>query len=128
MIDTLVVLAALGWVVWVWLAVAGQLRRGAPISPPLFASANLFAIGVLLLLGIGASPLHLLWWFPLSVVLGVLLLALPVWVRFNMSYLSWLTGWVYRRDPPNAPSSPRREHGAIRKPPYLARPRSRRHR
>ena len=37
MIDTLVVLAAIGWVVWVWLAVARQLRRSAPISPPLFA-------------------------------------------------------------------------------------------
>ena len=128
MIDTLVVLAALGWVGWVWLAVARQLRRGAPISPPLFASANLFAMGVLLLLGIGASPLHLLWWFPLSVVLGVLSLALPVWVRFNMSCLSWLTGWVHRRDPPNAPSSPRREPGAVRQPPCPARPRrSRRH-
>jgi len=74
-----------------------------------------------LLLGIGASPLHLLWWFPLSVVLGVLSLALPVWVRFNMSCLSWLTGWVHHRDPPNAPSSPRREPGAVRKPPCPAR-------
>ena len=122
MIDTLVVLAALGWVLWVWLAVAGQLRSGTPISPPLFASANLFALGVLLLLGIGASPLHLLWWFPLSAVLGVLLLALPVWVRFNLSCLSGLTGWVHRRDPPNAPSSPRRQPGAVRKPPGSARP------
>ena len=84
MIDTLVVLAALGWVVWVWLTVAWQLRRGAPISPPLFASANLFALGIALLIGIGASPLHLLWWFPLSVLLGALLLALLVWVQFNM--------------------------------------------
>jgi hypothetical protein len=122
MIDTLGVLAALGWVGWVWLTVARQLRRGAPISPPLFASANLFAMGVLLLLGIGASPLHLLWWFPLSAVLGVLLLALPVWVRFNMSCLSGLAGWVHRRDPPNAPSSPRREPGTVRKPPGSARP------
>ena len=64
MIDTLGRLAALGWVGWVWLTVARPLRRGTPISPPLFASANLFALGVLRLLGIGASPLHLLWWFP----------------------------------------------------------------
>lgn len=134
MIDTLVVLAAIGWVVWVWLAVARQLRRSAPISPPLFASANLFALGVLLLLGIGASPLHLLWWFPLSVVLGVLLLALPVWVKFNMRCLSWLTGWIHRGDPPNAPSikpSVRtgRGPGTVRKPPRPARlRRSNRHR
>lgn len=122
MIDTLVGLAALGWVLWVWLAVARPLRRGAPISPPLFASANLFALGVLLLLGIGASPLHLLWWFPLSAALGVWLLALPVWVRFNMGCSSVLAGWVYRRDPPNAPSSPRRQPGAVRQPPGSARP------
>ena len=128
MIDTLVGLAALGWVGWVWLTVARQLRRGAPISPPLFASANLFAMGVLLLLGIGASPLHLFWWFPLSAVLGVLWLALPVWVRFNISCLSVLAGWVHRRDPPNAPSSPRREPGAVRKPPGSARPRRSRRR
>jgi hypothetical protein len=128
MIDTLVVLVALGWVGWVWLTVARQLRRGAPISPPLFATANLFAMGVLLLLGIGASPLHLLWWFPLSAVLGVLWLALPVWVRFNMSYLSVLVGWVDRRDPPNAPSSPRCEHSAVRKSPGSARQRRSRRR
>ena len=128
MIDTLVVLVALVWVGWVWLTVARPLRRGAPISPPLFASANLFAMGVLLLLGIGASPLHLLWWFPFSAVLGVLLLALPVWVRFNMSCLSWLTGWVHRRDQPNALLSPQREHGAVRKPPGSARPRRSRRR
>ena len=128
MIDTLGGLAALGWVGWVWLAVARQLRRGTPISPPLFASANLFAMGVLLLLGIGASPLHLFWWFPLSAVLGVLWLALPVWVRFNISCLSVLAGWVHRRDPPNAPSSPRRKPGAVRKPPGSARPRRSRRR
>ena len=121
MIDTLVGLAALGWVGWVWLTVARQLRRSTPISPPLFASANLFAMGVLLLLGIGASPLHLFWWFPLSAVLGVLLLASPVWVRFNISCLSVLAGWVHRRDPPNAPSSPRRKPGAVRQPPCTAR-------
>jgi hypothetical protein len=124
MIDTLVVLAALGWVAWVWRTVARQLRRGAPISPPLFASANLFALGIPLLLGIGASPLHLLWWFPLSAVLGLLLLASPIWVRFNMACLSVLAGWVRGRDPPNAPSL-RREPSAVRKPPCPARPRSR---
>ena len=127
MIDTLVVLAALGWVVWVWLTVARQLRRGAPISPPLFASVNLFALGIALLIGIGLSPLHLLWWFPLSVLLGALLLALPLWVQFNMGCLSVLAGWIHRRDPPNAPN-PRREPGAVRKPPYSARPQSKRHR
>jgi len=123
MIGTLVVLAALGWVAWVWLTVAGQLRRGAPLSPPRFAAANLFALGTLLLLGIGASPRHLLWWFPLSVVLGVLLLALPVWVRFNLSCLSRLAGWVCRRDPPNA-RSPRGEPGKSRRKRYVTRRRS----
>jgi len=127
MIDTLVVLAALGWVAWVWLTVARQVRRGAPSSPPLLASANLFALGIPLLLGIGASPLHLLWWFPLGAVLGVLLLASPLWVRFNMACLSVLAGWIHRRDPPTAPS-PRRGSGAVRKPPRPARPRSQRRR
>ena len=111
------VLAALGWVGWVWLAVARQLRRGAPSSPPLFASANGFALGIPLPRGIGASPLHLLWWFPLGAVLGVWWLASPVWVRFNRACLRVLAGWIYRRDPPNAPSRRRGPETAVPRAP-----------
>lgn len=103
LIATLVVLAAILWIGWVWMATAWQLRRGDPVSPPLFASTNLFAVGGLVLLGLGASPLHLLWWFPLSAVLGVLLLVFPFWVGLNMAGLSLLAGRVLRHSSSDEP-------------------------
>ena len=104
LIHALVVLAAILWIGGVWMATAWQLRHGEPVSPPLFASTNLFAAGVLLLLlGSGASPLHLLWWFPLSAVLGVLLLAFPFWVGLNRAGLSLLAGQSLRHSSSDEP-------------------------
>lgn len=103
LIATLVVLAAILWIGWVWMATAWQLRHGEPVSPPLFASTNLFAAGGLVLLGSGASPWHLLWWFPLSAVLGVLLLAFPFWIGFHMACLSALAGLVRHRHSSDEP-------------------------
>jgi hypothetical protein len=41
---------------------------------------------------LGASPLHLLWWFPLSFVLGVVVLTFPAGVTFTMACLGLLAG------------------------------------
>lgn len=76
---------------------ATALRRGGPVSPPLFASTNLFATGGLVLLGSGASALHLLWWLPLSAVLGIPWLVFPFWVGLDIAGSSLLAGLVNHR-------------------------------
>jgi len=91
-IQWLVVGAALVWVALVLMGTYYELHRGEGIvSTPLFASTLMFALGMGVLWLLGASPLHLLWWFPLSAVLGVVLLMVSsTWTSFNMRCLSWL--------------------------------------
>ena len=65
----------------------------------MFASTMLFTLGMALMLLLGASGLHLLWWFPVSTVLGVLLMAFPSSTNFNMAYLGLLAGVKPMKDP-----------------------------
>lgn len=91
-IQWLVVGAALAWIALVLMGTYYELHRGQGIvSPPIFASTLMFALGMGVLWLLGASPLHLLWWFPLSAVLAVVLLMVSsTWTNFNMRCLSWL--------------------------------------
>lgn len=92
MLDTLVWVLAIGYVVWVMSATRYQLRTGRIVLPPLFAATLVFAAGILALWLLGVSPLHLLWWFPLSLVLGVVLLTVPLGVHLTMTCLGLLAG------------------------------------
>ena len=103
MINTLVVLAAIAWVGWVLVSTRYQLRNAGIVSPPMFASTVLFALGLMVGLVLGAAPLHLLWWFPLSAILGGLLMVFPAWTRFNMACLGLLAGLNSRQDSSNKP-------------------------
>lgn len=60
---------------------------GDIVVPPLFASTGLFGLGIVAVSALGASPLHLLGWFPLSVVLGVVVLMFPAGVTFTLACL-----------------------------------------
>lgn len=82
-VTTIVLGAALIWVAYVPLVTRYQRRHGGVVSPPLFASTMLFALGMALMLVLGACVWHLLWWFPVSTVPGVLLMAFPSWTKFN---------------------------------------------
>jgi hypothetical protein len=55
-------------------------------------------LGIVAVIALGASPLHLLWWFPLSVVLGVVVLMFPAGVTFTMACLGLLAGLKPRQD------------------------------
>ena len=99
MVKTIVLGVALAWVAYVLLVTRYQLRHGGVVSPPLFASTMLFALGMALMLVLGASVWHLLWWFPVSTVLGVLLMAFPSWTNFNMACLGLLAGLKPMKDP-----------------------------
>ena len=76
-----------------------QLRNGEPVSPPTFVSTMMFTSGMVALLLPGGSVLHLLWWFPVSAVLGVLLMVFRTWTNFNMACLGWLAGLKPMKDP-----------------------------
>ncbi len=90
---------ALVWVAYVLILTRYQLRHGEPVSPPMFASTMMFALGMAGLLLLGGSALHLLWWFPVSAVLGVLLMVFRTWTNFNMACLGWLAGLKPMKDP-----------------------------
>ena len=69
-VTTIIVVVATAWVVWVLVAIRHQLRSGDIVVPPMFASTLLFGLGIVAVVALNASPLHLLGWFPLSVVLA----------------------------------------------------------
>jgi hypothetical protein len=62
-----------------------RLRTGQVVIPPLFAAMLVFVLCILLIAAIGASPLHLLWLFLLSFVLGVALLVFPAGMKLTMA-------------------------------------------
>jgi hypothetical protein len=87
--------------VWVLVAIRHQLRNGDIVVPPMFASTLLFllfGLGIVAVVALSASPLHLLGWFPLSVVLGVVVLMFPAGVTFTMACLGLLAGLKPRQD------------------------------
>jgi hypothetical protein len=54
-----------------------KLRHGEIVVPPLFAATLVFILFILVVWALEASPLHLLWLFPLSFVLGIAVLLFP---------------------------------------------------
>jgi hypothetical protein len=58
----------------------------------LFAATLVFVLCILVVVAIGASPLHLLWLFLLSFVLGVALLLFPAGVKLMTACLVLLAG------------------------------------
>ena len=97
-VTTIIVVVAIAWVVWVLVAIRPQLRSGDIVVPPMFASTLRFGLGIVAVIALGALPLHLLWWFPLSVVLGVVVLMFPAGVTFTMACLGLLAGLKPRQD------------------------------
>ena len=73
-LSTLIMLVAMGWVIAQLLTTRRKLRSGEIVVPPLFAATLVFLLFILLVWAMGASPLHLLWLFPLSFVLGIAVL------------------------------------------------------
>jgi hypothetical protein len=82
----------------VLVAIRPQLRSGGIVVPPMFASTWLFGLGVIAVIVLGASPLHLLGWFPLSLVLGIVVLTFPAGVTFTRACLGLLAGLKPRQD------------------------------
>lgn len=56
---------------------APSAAHGDIIVPPVFASTLLFALGVIVVQVLDVSSLHLLWWFPVTFVPGIVVLTFP---------------------------------------------------
>jgi hypothetical protein len=111
-VDTLnaVVLgAAVLWVLRQFVVTRRRLRTGQIIIPPLFAATLVFLLSILVVLALGASPLHLLWLFLLSFVLGLALVMFPLGVNLTLACLGLLAG-IPSLDEPQ--SIPRRRSGS----------------
>jgi len=118
--GTVVLVAALTWVMRQGFVTRKRLRNGQVVIPPLFAATLVFLLCILLIIAIGASPLHLLWLFLLSFVLGVALLLFPAGVKLTMACLGLLAGLNSPDEPQPAPrlrtgtTAPRRLRRRIR--------------
>jgi hypothetical protein len=77
MISQGVFVLAIGWTLWQLVHVRRQLRRGAIVVPPMVAATLVFAFGILVVIVTGVSPLHLVWWFPGSFIIGLVVLVFP---------------------------------------------------
>lgn len=75
--DNLILGVAIVWIVWQMFGYWRKIRTGGIIVTPVMAGTFIFALGFLIILLMGASPSHLLWFFSLSFALGIVLLFFP---------------------------------------------------
>jgi hypothetical protein len=91
-IHTVVFVLAILWVLSQLVVTRRKLRTGQVVIPPLFAATLVFLVCILVVAALGASPLHLLWLFLLSFVLGFALLLFPPGVKLTLAGLALLAG------------------------------------
>ena len=94
---------AILWVLSQLVVTRRKLRTGQVVIPPLFAATLVFLVCILVVVAIGASPLHLLWLFLLSFVLGLALLLFPPGVKLTLACLGLLAGLPSLDEPQPAP-------------------------
>ena len=91
-LGTVIMVLAIGWVIVQLLTTRRRLRSGEIVVPPLFAATLVFVLFMLVVWAMGASPLHLLWLFPLSFVIGIAVLLFPAGQQLVMACLGLLAG------------------------------------
>jgi hypothetical protein len=78
---------AIVWTLWRLVRIRRQLRRGDILIPPLVAGTLVFALGIIVVMVTGVSPLHLVWWFPCSFIVGLAGLLFPLGTRLLFGFL-----------------------------------------
>ena len=91
-LKPLLLILACAWVVIDLAMIRARLRSTGIVQPPQFAATLVFALGILIGALLGFSPLHLLWWWPLSAVLAWVLLMLPPSQLLIMACLGLFVG------------------------------------
>lgn len=98
LLSTAVMLAAIIWVIAQLLSTRRTAHRGGIVFPPLFAATLVFILFILVVWITDTSPLHLLWLFPLSFVLGIAILLFPVGQLLVMACLGLVAGLKDRHE------------------------------
>ena len=91
-LSFLILAIAMLWVAWHMFFIRRALRHGEPVMPPAFAATSLFALSIGLVVCLDVSFLHLVWLFPLSFFLGLVVLFFPLGVRVIMACMGLLAG------------------------------------
>jgi hypothetical protein len=78
---------AIVWTLWRIVRIRRQLRRGDVLIPPLVVGTLVFALGIIAVMVTGVSPLHLVWWFPCSFIVGLAVLLFPLGTRLLLGFL-----------------------------------------
>jgi len=91
---------AIVWTLWQLVHVRRQLRRGAMVVPPLVAATLVFALGTIVVIVTGVSPLHLVWGFPCSFIIGLVVLVFPLGTHLLLRFLVLLAGSIESSEPP----------------------------
>jgi len=97
-LSTVIMVVAIIWVIAQLLTTRKRVRQGEIAVPPLFAATLVFILFILVVWIMGASPLHLLWLFPLSFVLGIAILFFPAGQLLVMACLGLLVGLKRRHE------------------------------
>ncbi len=87
-----VVALAIGWTLWQLLHVRRQVRSGAIVIPPLVAATLVFALCIVVVMLTGVPPLHLVWLFPVSFLVGIVVLLFPLGTHLLLRFLVLLAG------------------------------------
>ena len=114
-INPLLLFLACAWVVIDLAMIRARLRTTGIVQPPQFAATLVFALGVLIGTLFALSPLHLLWWWPLSFVCGAILLMMPPTQLVIMACLGLLVG-LTPLPSLQQPSTRKRENAKRKKP------------
>ncbi len=91
---------AIVWTLWQLVHVRRELRSGAIVVPPLVAATLVFALGIVVVIVTGVSPLHLDWWFPCSFIVGLVVLVFPPGTHLILRFLVLLAGSLESRELP----------------------------
>ncbi len=86
-LNTVVLLAAIAWVILQLRDTRRKLRSGDAVKIPEFAATLVFGLCIVAIVVFGLSALHLLWLLPLSVGVGLLMLLFRAGVNFTMACL-----------------------------------------
>ena len=100
MLSQGVFVLAIVWTLWQFVHVRRQLRRGAMVVPPLVAATLIFALGIIVVIVTGVSPLHLVWWFPCSFIIGLVVLVFPLGTHLLLRFLVLLAGPIESHERP----------------------------
>ena len=90
LVEKLILVIAIIWSIWRIFDIRSKALNGKIIIPPFVASLLIFILFTISIIIIGASPFHLLWLFPLSLLLGIVVLFFPFGRKFIMTFLTIL--------------------------------------